>query len=112
MVGCVAVGQVKHLLGRLSEVASLYGNSTQRMSAYFLEGLLSRISGGPKAGSASSVEFQYCSFDCGAPLLRAFEVRPYPVSNGPLFSLWGALAVRCGGGQGPVQLFLLLAPFS
>ncbi|CAI5507678.1 unnamed protein product [Closterium sp. Naga37s-1] len=71
------------LVERLTAVASVYGDATQRVSAYFLEGLLARASGtaptGPGcpgsdgAGAAGALGI-YRSIDCDAPLLRAFEV--------------------------------------
>ncbi|GJP38297.1 hypothetical protein CLOM_g22755 [Closterium sp. NIES-68] len=71
------------LVEQLTAVASVYGDATQRVSAYFLEGLLARASGtaptGPGcpgsdgAGAAGALGI-YRSIDCDAPLLRAFEV--------------------------------------
>ncbi|CAI5533440.1 unnamed protein product [Closterium sp. Naga37s-1] len=75
--------RVHVLVERLTAVASVYGDATQRVSAYFLEGLLARASGtaptGPGcpgsdgAGAAGALGI-YRSIDCDAPLLRAFEV--------------------------------------
>ncbi|CAI5520709.1 unnamed protein product [Closterium sp. Naga37s-1] len=39
--------RVHQLLSSLNEVASVYGTVTQRLSAYFLEGLIARVAGAP-----------------------------------------------------------------
>ncbi|CAI5969236.1 unnamed protein product [Closterium sp. NIES-65] len=81
--GGEGTGAVHVLVERLTAVASVYGDATQRVSAYFLEGLLARASGtaptgagcpgSDGAGAAGSLGI-YRSIDCDAPLLRAFEV--------------------------------------
>lgn len=69
--------QIHSLIRRLTAVACVYGDATQRVSSYFLEGLLARASGIPASSLvANAAEGSiYKSIDCDAPLLRAFEVR-------------------------------------
>ncbi|CAI5507386.1 unnamed protein product [Closterium sp. Naga37s-1] len=58
--------RVHQLLSSLNEVASVYGTVTQRLSAYFLEGLIARVAGAPPKHSPNVFE----RFDASSGVLR------------------------------------------
>lgn len=70
------ISQVQSELTQLSSIASTYGSACQRLSAYFLEGLLARVSGVQNAaGQAPAPVYPQEPMSCNNSLMRSFEVR-------------------------------------
>eukprot|EP00850_Spirogloea_muscicola_P004300 SM000018S03665 [mRNA] locus=s18:617991:621233:- [translate_table: standard] len=68
---------VQRLMADVNEVASVYGDASQRLCAYFLEGLVARTSSGGKSideCSEADVPLEFHEPDCGRQIMEAFQV--------------------------------------
>ncbi|GJP50809.1 hypothetical protein CLOM_g9971 [Closterium sp. NIES-68] len=82
--------RVHQLLSNLNEVASVYGTVTQRLSAYFLEGLIARVAGAPPKHSTSLFD----RFDSSSGVLAGIG------GEGGAGGGLGAEEEACRGGTG------------
>eukprot|EP00271_Cylindrocystis_brebissonii_P018525 TRINITY_DN528_c2_g1_i1.p1 TRINITY_DN528_c2_g1~~TRINITY_DN528_c2_g1_i1.p1 ORF type:complete len:576 (-),score=187.05 TRINITY_DN528_c2_g1_i1:220-1947(-) len=66
--------KARQQMQELARVASVFGSATQRLSAYFLEGLAIRVSGGSPAESDRPMPNVFTGSNCARDLMRSFEV--------------------------------------
>eukprot|EP00271_Cylindrocystis_brebissonii_P014198 TRINITY_DN35475_c0_g1_i1.p1 TRINITY_DN35475_c0_g1~~TRINITY_DN35475_c0_g1_i1.p1 ORF type:complete len:792 (+),score=122.63 TRINITY_DN35475_c0_g1_i1:112-2487(+) len=79
-------------LEQLHDVASIYGDASQRLSAYFLEGLTARITGEmPVDHPGLLTPVEYKPPDCARHLMQAFTVL---VTSSPYLT-FGQVTVNC-----------------
>eukprot|EP00850_Spirogloea_muscicola_P005662 SM000026S08911 [mRNA] locus=s26:437783:442802:+ [translate_table: standard] len=67
---------VQRLMADVNEVASVYGDASQRLCAYFLEGLVARTSSGGRSideCSEADVPLEFHEPDCGRQIMEAFQ---------------------------------------